>query len=246
MKTEYRNKLWYRKYQYRAKFILPGINRTYNCKTFLAFLKKIEKLIVDTTISGRQNWRLSNDPNYTSHFLAEINSIDLDAIDNYLTWCHNNKQQIIVRTEDNTASVFSNDLALLKTLEDISPSVKHLISYTIADASVPDGVKHFEREPKHQFRVYLKSARLEPNKITFHDDLKDFIQRYKGTQSEMFPSGSLRKWLERRGTGFSQWEHRFCFEHFYIEFDEPSTHALLALMFSDMISAHYKLEKRPV
>ena len=246
MRTEYRDKLWYKKYQYRAKFFLPGINRTYNCKTFLAFLKKIEKQIVDTTISGRQNWRHSNDPNYTTHFLSEINAIDLDAIDKYLTWCQINKQHVLLRTEGNGASIFSNDLALLKTLEDLSPSVKHLISYTIADASVPDGVKHFAKEPKHKYRVYLKSMRLDPGKLTFHDDLKDFINRYKGTQSEMFPGGSLKKWLSGTPTNVFQWRLRYCFKHFYLDFDEPSTHALLALMFSDMISAHYKLEKRPV
>ena len=248
MKTELRSILWYNKYQYRAKFYLPGINRTYNCKNFLAFLQRLERQVVDVTESGKQNWRLVNDPNYDTHFLSEINSIDLDSMEKYLAWITDNKDQTLIRSEMNSASVFSNDLTLLHTLEDISPILKGNITYTTADPSVPTGVKYFVKDPKHKFIVYLKGVRLDPGKLTFRVVLKDFVLRYKNTKSEMFPSSSLKSWLFGLSTskfGYS-WLLKYCSDHFYLEFDEPSTHALLALMFSDMLSAHYKLEKRPV
>jgi hypothetical protein len=249
LKTELRSILWYKKYQYRAKFYLPGINRTYNCKNFLAFLERLERQVVDVTESGKQNWRLVNDPNYDTHFLSEINSIDLDSIEKYLEWRDANKEQSLIRSEMNSASVFSNDLALLRTLEDICPTLRGNITYTTADPSVPTGVKYFVKEPKRKFRVYLRAVRLDPGKLTFRDDLKDFVLRYKNTKSEMFPCSSLKNWLFGQTTsrfGYSQWRLKYCSDHFYLEFDEPSTHALLALMFSDMLSSHYKLEKRPV
>lgn len=192
---------------------------------------------MNNTISVGHTWEQDR--------LTEINSIDLDAIDNYLSWRHN-KKNIIIRTEGNTTAVFSNEIALLNTLEGISESVRDNMSYTEADVSCPTGIKYFTKEPRHQYRVYLRSARLGPDKLSFRDDLRDFIQRYAGTQSEMFPSYSLSKWLGNPLFRLSQWRQRYSFGHFYIEFDEPSTHALLALMFSDMIAARYKLEKRPV
>ncbi len=245
MKTELRSKLWYKKYLYRAKFLLPGINRTYNCKNFLAFLTRLERQVVDVTESGKQNWRLVNDPNYDTHFLSEINSIDLDSIEKYLAWRNANKNQSLIRSEINSVSVFSNDLALLRTLEDISPALMGNVAYTTADPSIPIGVKYYVREPKRKFRVYLRGVRLDPGKLTFRDDLKDFVLRYKNTKSEMFPSSSLKNWLFGSSFGYT-WRLKYCSDHFYLEFDEPSTHALLALMFSDMLSSHYKLEKRPV
>ena len=236
MKIESRNKLWYGKYTYRARFFLAGINRTYNCQTFLQYLKNLEKNIANA----------SDDP-WSSHWQArlrtEINNIDLDPIERYIEWRakHTGKQgTALIRNESNTAAVFSNDLALLQTLQSIEPSLE--ITYTKVDNNIPQGMKYYTKEPKRKYRVYLRSMHLK-DRPTFRTDLTEFIERYYDTKTVMTPSKALHRWLWESA---APWRILYCQEHFYLEYDDPSTYTLISLMFGDMLSAMYKLEKRPV
>jgi hypothetical protein len=79
LKIESRNKLWYGKYIYRARFSLVGINRSYRCTTFLSFLKKLEENLSDKpNAPWASEWqrRLQN----------EVKEIDLDAVEQYINW----------------------------------------------------------------------------------------------------------------------------------------------------------------
>lgn len=235
MKVESRNKLWYGKYTYRAKFTLVGINRTYACKTFLQFLKKLEQ-----NLSDKPNAPWASE--WQSRLQREIKEVELDSIENYINWrakFTGKGGPALIRSESNSAAVFSNDLALLQTLQNIDPDL--IIIFTRVDNNIPEGHKYYAKEPPHKFRVYLRSMDLK-ELPSFRQDLKEFFERYLNTKTVVVPSRALTQWL-RQTT--SSWRMRYCYEHFYIDYDNPSTYTLISLMFGDMLSAMYKLEKRP-
>lgn len=236
MKVESRDKLWYGKYIYRARFELVGVNRTYNCKTFLQYLKRLEERLTDQpNAPWASEWQ--------SRLQREIKEVELDSIERYMDWRRTNTgkgNQAQLRSEENSTSVFSNDLALLQTLQDIDDDL--IIIYTRVDNNIPAGYKYYAKEPAHKYRVYLRSMNLKSHP-TFRSDLIEFIKRYQKTNTILKPSTALARWLWGR---VSSWRIQYCCKHFYIEYDNPSTYTLILLMFGDMLSAMYKLEKRPV
>jgi len=229
---DHRNTLYYSKYNYRARLTLPGLNRTYYSKTFAEFLKIVERL------------RKSH---HGGRVKQEIDAINLDSIERYLDWRNTNtkgtNKAAMIRVEGNTAGVFSNDLQLLKTLEAIAPGIA-TVDYTEVDQSVPHGTKYYVKEPKHKFRVYLKSKRVDDN---WKNSMNRFIDRYKDTDTVIVPSDAFKWWLNpnKKHSGW-QWNTHYCSSHYFLDFDDESTDTLFALMFGDMISKRFKLEKRPV
>lgn len=231
MKVEFRNTLWYSKYEYRARFHLIGVNRAFGSKTFTGYLKHLKKLM---TLAHANNWQFN--------VREEIKEINLDSMERYFTWRGVNsfEKKALIRSEMNQLSVFSNDLALLQTLEHIDPGGDPVV-YTLAVANIPQGTKYFLSEPKHKYRLFLKGCRL-PENSSFRVDLSDFIARYNLTATVMVPSRALNEWLHWRS---GSWKIKYCQAHYSIDYDNPSTHTLLALMFGEMIASSYKLEKAP-
>lgn len=213
--------LYYNKYRYRARFYCTGI--------YLAMwdlsLEEIERKVK----SNRH--RLKN--------------ASADKIKNFTDWKNTqpkgkNKTNI-VRIENDTASVFSNDLNSLKTLENLGCHV----DYTEIGDNIPVGTKYFTREPKYKHRIYLRSKRVTED---FRNRLSLLFDRYKNTNTNISPSPSLKDWLQisNFGTGWSTWRRLSCSSHFFIDYNDESFITLFALSFDQsMISAKYKLEKRP-
>jgi hypothetical protein len=148
-----------------------------------------------------------------------------------------------VRIEGEIASVFSNDLDLLKTLELIGCHV----DYTEVDDTIIAGIKYFVRDPKFKYRIYFKSKRVNED---FRTKLQNFIERYKDTDTVIVPSGSLTSWLKDdsnyvRGSWSYHWNKCYTSSNYFIDYNDESTLTLFSLMFSGMISKTYKLEKRP-
>ena len=217
-----RDSLYYGKYRYRARLKLVGLNRTYQAKTMLDVLQRLKR--------------------YGSP--KDIASIDLACIERFIDWRNrhvtpvdSSDKKAMIRIESIIAGVFSNDLQLLQTLESIAG--KDAVDYTEIDMSIPTGIKYFVNEPKYKYRIYLKSRRVEEK---FTVDLRRFIDRYKGSDTIIVASSSLNNWLTGR---IRHWLFRYCSSHYYIEYNDESTHSLIALMFGDMIHRRYKLEKRP-
>lgn len=218
---DHRETLYYGKYRYRARLKLYGLNRTYNAKSITDVVERLRK-----------------------YRRPKEGPIDLDCIGRFLDWRNqyastndNSVKQATIRIECSTAGVFSNDLQLLQTLELIAGS--DCVDYTEIDASIPTGTKYFVKKPAYNYRLYLKSRRVNDK---FVDDLRRFIDRYKDTDTVIVPSEALTKWL--RGN-VKHWLYRYCSSHYYIEYNDESTHSLMGLMFGDMIKSRFKLEKRP-
>jgi hypothetical protein len=217
-----RNTLYYGKYRYRARLKLYGLNRTYNAKSILDVVERIT--------------RYGN--------AKDKKEIDIDCIERFIEWKNKyanpdnkSEKQATIRVEYSTAGVFSNDLQLLQTLELIAGS--SAVDYTEIDTTTPTGTKYFTKQPKHNYRLYLKSKRVTDKFVT---DLSRFIDRYKDTDTVIVPSDALKKWLNGN---VKHWLYRFCSSHYYIEYDDESSYSLMGLMFGDMIKARFKLEKRP-
>lgn len=237
MKVENRSQLYYGKYRYRATLYLRGLNRTYRATTFLDFLKRLEQQLSEVDNSG---WA------WTATRKEEIKLLDLDALERFIIWRNHNfnknrkPQNLLIRIESFTAGVFSNDIALLKTLATIDPGNPLSVTFSEVDPCVPQGTMYFAKEPKHKFRVYLKGVLVPAG---FRDSVKEVVARYKSTTSELFPCGALYRWMNSTQP---RWPARYCSAGFYLEYDQDSTYTLLSLMFDQMIAKRFVLEKRPV
>jgi hypothetical protein len=235
--VEQRNTLYYNKYKYRARLRLVGLNRTWYARNMTEFVERLEHLKKDAA-------DLWTRPYYAVH-TKDLNEIDVYAIEKYIDWRNRyftpvNKidKKVLIRIEHNIASVFSNDLALLYTLESITG--KDSVTYTEVDTCVPNGYKYFKNEPKHKYRVYLKTKYNIDEK--FREDLIKLFDRYKNTNTVLVPSLALRKWLR---PDKHKWTQRHCSSHFFIDYDEESTNTLIGIMIGDMISRRFVLEKEP-
>ena len=221
VRIDNRETLYYGKYRYRARLKLYGLNRTYNAKSILDVIERIRKYS-----------RLKDD------------EIDVDSLERFIQWRNKyasldniSEKQAMIRIESMTAGVFSNDLELLQTLEFIAGADS--VDYTEVDTSVPTGIKYFVKKPQYNYRLYLKSKRVNEK---FVSELSRFIDRYKDTDTVIVPSEALTKWLKGN---VKHWLYRYCSGHYYIEYNDESTHSLMGLMFGDMIRCRFKLEKRP-
>lgn len=234
---EQRNTLYYNKYRYRAKLHIIGLNRTWYARTMTEFVERLDHLKKDAV-------ELWTKPYYAAHN-RELNEIDIYAIEKYIDWRNKyftpvNKidKKVLVRIEHNVASVFSNDLDILYTLESING--KGSVTYTEVDTCIPTGVKYFKNEPKHKYRAYLKTRYNIDEK--FREDLIKFIDRYSNTATVIVPSLALKKWLR---PDKHKWTQRHCSSHFFLDYDEESTNTLLGIMIGGMIGKRLILQKEP-
>ena len=224
---EYRDQDYYNKYLYRARFNLDGIMYTWWADDIEDIKKKLT-----TKNYGRIR---KND--------RDMVTKNLDKLEAYLNWRNTNapkkpkNKEVTIRIEYKTCAVFSNDLQLLHTLDQLHPDLT--VDYTEVQKSEYSGVKHFVREPKHKYRVYLKSKRIEESFVT---DMKDLFNR----MPNLHPSPGLSYWLDGyQHSSFRHWQYRYASSAHFIDYDDESTLSYLALMHGDMLGKKYKLEKRP-
>ena len=135
----------------------------------------------------------------------------------------------------------SNDLELLLTLKELG-----VVTVTMTEVQLEQfaGTKYYVNKPKHNYRIYLKSAYIEDK--NFVKDLYDTISKSK----ELVPSNALKDWLDeyvkRPIASHNSWTYRYTSGTHSIDYDNESTLSYLVLMYGHMLGKRYKLEKRPV
>lgn len=222
---EYRDEDYYNKYTFRVRFKLPGARYTWYCKT----PEDLDK-------------RLASKHHYSNIRPEDRNDVvdKQQAIKDFITWRNLKRKEksATIRVEQNTVAVFSNDLQMLKDLEKIDPTLEY--DYTEVQKAEYAGTKHFVDEPKHKFRIYLKSKRVNEG---FAKDLYDLINR----SANLYPSTALKIWLlgSIKNNSQSSWRYRYCSSSYFINYDDESTLSYLALMHGEMLGKRYRLEKRP-
>ena len=225
--VDHRSSLYYDKYRYRARVYAVGIHQLYWIKS--------EQML-------RERYKKNS---------KQFKNVELEKLVKFFIWMfpkRNNKDKVYgFRIESDIAAVFSNDLNLLKDLENIGYSV----DYTEVVESIPYGVKYFVKEPKHKYRVHLKSKKVHAG---FADKLREWINRYEGTNTVISPSNALKQWYTPELLNFTNpyvpnwnqnWRTRYSSSSFFIDYNDESTLTLFMLMFDGMVQRHYKLEKRP-
>lgn len=217
---EYRDQQFYGKYDYRLRITIPGVRYTRWCKTPEDLDKKL-------TSGGRGRGVVSRDKQTVTDHLPALKAI--------VTLQNTRKTKNLgLRIESNTVAVFSNDLDELKTIcDDLGPG--YTSDYTQVQTGEYAGIKYFVAEPKHKYRIYLKSKRIEEG---FPKEMLDLFKR----MPSLHPSPALVNWLRER----SSWKWGWTSASHFIDYDDESTLSYLALMHDKMLGKKYKLEKRPV
>ena len=222
---EYRDSEFYNKYVYRARLKLEGIRFTWFAKT--------PDELRDRVTSKK----------FSQQDLPVITE-NLEALCNFIDWRNQRKKdkKATVRNEYHTAAVFSNDLTLLQEIKNIGQDLA--VDFTEVQTAQYAGIKHFVGEPKHKFRIYLKSKRIK-DKSTFLQDFNDLLER----SEHLHPSPALNMWLKDaindKHSNYSYWRYAFTSSSHFIDYDDESTLSYLALMYDGMLGKKYKLEKRP-
>jgi hypothetical protein len=222
---EHRDQFYYNKYEYRARFELVGVRYTW-------YLKEDIQELIDRLDSRAVGY------NRISYDRDEVKE-NLPKLEAFLKWRNTikKKKTSTIRVEHNTVAVFSNDLQELQNIETAIPGI--VVDYTQAQTANYVGVKYFARQPKHNYRVYLKSKRVESS---FALDLNNLFKKNKN----LFPCDSLVYWTRGAiNSGMSAWRYRFSSATHFIDYDDESTLSYLALMHGNMLGKRYKLEKRP-
>lgn len=218
---EYRDQLYYGKYFYRVRFHLEGARYTWYAKT----PEQLEK-------------ELNRKSPYRRGEAIKSAIENIEVLNKYVDWrnIHKTAKSVSIRIENNVVSIFANDLPTLKTIEAIDPSLDY--TYTEAKVSVFSGTKYFINKPEYQYRIYLRSRRVEQSYI---DNMISMLSNSKS----LYPSKSLSKWLEEANMGQQVWKYNFSSSSHYIDYNDESMITYLSLMIGDMFGKKYKLEKRP-
>ena len=221
---EYRDQHYYNKYEYRARFNLVGVRYTWYIKS------DIQELVERLEAPATSYHRLAYEREEVRENLAILAS--------FLKWRNElkEKKNSTIRIEHNTVGVFSNDLQELKDIVNCIPGIE--VDLTQAQISNYIGIKHFVRKPKHKFRIYLKSRRVEDS---FAEDLYNMFKKNKS----LYPSPALKHWAKGSKGNRSSWRYRFSNASHFIDYDDESVLSYLALMHGSMLGKRYKLEKRP-
>jgi hypothetical protein len=222
---EYRDNDYYNKYEYRARFQLVGVRYTWYIKD------NIQELIDRLNLPPTHYHRLS----YERDEVRE----NIPKLEAFLKWRNDlkKKKNSTIRIESNTVCVFSNDLQELHNISNSIPDIE--LDYTQVQKSNFIGVKYFARKPRHNYRVYLKSRRVESS---FAVDLHQLFKKNK----KLYPCDSLKQWAKgSANTNQVSWRYRFSNATHFIDYDDESVLSYLALLHGDMLGKRYKLEKRP-
>jgi hypothetical protein len=222
---DYRDILYFNKYDYRIRMEIPGARHVYWCK-------KPEDL--DTKI---------NNP---SSSYVKIRKDEIDKVKENLSGLktlievsneRKNSKNYTVRVEGNVVAIFANDLQLLDSITNRIGS-GYKLDCSQAVTSGFSGTKYFVNEPKHKYRVYLKSKRVED---TLPNELKETFR----VQKKLYPSFALKRWLYQTNKNYGAWYFRWTSAAHFIDYDDESTLSYLAIMHGNILGRKYKLEKRP-
>ena len=209
--VEQRPILFYNKYKYRAKIRIPYMYDSGYCKNLEEFLRK------NSQISHR--WGRTPHP---------FTNVELDSIDKFLTWRNCNQEVTTIRTDYDVCSVFSNDKALLETLESVNP--EYLVITEVRLQSDPS-VKYLA-EPKHKYRIYFKEKLANAQTRA---EIKDLLRNHSTT---LFPCKPLADWAiyedhSTNSTWYASWRYDWIKPFFFIEYGDPRMITVLQLVLSN-------------
>lgn len=213
LKVEYRPRLYLKKYVYKAKFKMLDAFWTRSAKTYQDVLEHINR------------YKQYHAPN-RNYNLAELKK--------YVEWRNNNKDNIGVRIEGNSVSIFANDIDWLeKELAALVPDAKF---YRVQ--MYEDNTLYFLKEPKFKYRVYFKSGSAPKD---FLQSVSHFIEQYKDNK-KVKVCNSL---VIGAKTGGPKYRFSYLHSSYHIDYVDEAMLTIIHMLFPNLVGKVYKLEKRP-
>lgn len=223
LKVENRNKLYFHKFKYKAVVHIQGAAYTYYTPDLDTFVSRMEKL--RETTKGRYGVRIMTDD--WQEYWDEVN---LDKISQLITWRNIvSKDKCLIRIQGDNVSFFSNELALLQTLD----SIDNNLSIYEAKCYEPDKM-YFKKQPKYKFRTYFKARRMP----------KDFSENVRSLQ-DMYKSINFSKGLFASLFHNNWHPYRYMHGSYFVEYNDEQMLTILSMWFSDILGKTYSLHKEP-
>lgn len=133
------------------------------------------------------------------------------------------------RIQGDHVSFFSNDLALLTTLDNIDEDVK----ITKAVCMDPDTM-YFKKEPKYKYRTYFKGKRMPKD---FSENIVTVRDMYKSLH---FSEGLFASLFH------NNWHpYRYLHGSYFVEYNDEQMLTILSMWFPTMLAKTYSLAKEP-
>lgn len=212
---EYRDLFFFNRYKYRAKIKFEGLIFTYYAENINQYVSKLKS-------------------NSIFYYRLNKNRVlgNLETIKNFISYKNSikNNKEFIIRIQDDTASIFSDNLeklCQLKKCGNLEVSITEAITSNNLDT------KYFERDPKHKYRVYLRSTLVETKIMS---DLEMTLKQ----NDRLYPCRAFVNWLEKS----KPFPYRWCSSSYFIDYDDESLISYLSLMHDSIIGRKYKLERR--
>lgn len=222
LKIEKRNKLYFNKFKYRAVCKIQGAAYTYYTPDLETFVSRMERLRTD---KPRYGVRVLGDE--WNEYWDEVN---LEQISAYITWRNTvSKDKVLYRIQGDHVSFFSNELALLKSLNNLDPKV----TFTEAVCYEPNKL-YFKKQPKYKYRTYFKGKRMPKD---FSDNIRTLQGMYKSLN---FSKGLFTSLFH------NNWHpYRYMHGSFFVEYNDEQMLTVLSMWFPDMLAKTYTLAKEP-
>jgi hypothetical protein len=222
LKVEKRNKLYFNKFRYKAIARVQGAAYTYYTPNLDIFVERMEKL---RSNNNRYGVRVMNED--WQEYWDEVN---LDQISQFITWRNIiSKDKCMHRIQGDHVSFFSNDLALLQTLDSLDSDVR-LFEVKCYNSDF----MYFKRQPKYKFRTYFKARRMP----------KDFSENIL-TLRDMYSSLHFSKAIFNSLFHNNWHPYRYMHGSYFVEYDDKHMLTILAMWFPDILSKTYSLAKEP-
>jgi len=161
LKLEYKDKLYYKKYAYKAHMKIPGV---------YWFIKKTKTL--DDYKTYLKSYR------YATKYYKDA---ELEAVISILQTINSN-ENLSVRIENSTLIIYGNDIDLLQNLAE---TVGVKVVYSKVE-KIETGVIKFKNTPPAEYRIFFKGVTIsveEKEKLTQYIDSNDNIIPSSSTKS---------------------------------------------------------------
>jgi hypothetical protein len=240
-----RTTLYYNKYDTRLRLAVPGIG-------FTRYYSSAEQLWI-RVLEEKDHYDSNGYRIRSSLFtpvpspLSQLNKtqcyklIEIAQAFNQLTQT-NDKVKIVNQSNSLFAYFNLADIGILQAVTIVADQCQAPITLAEHITEVHPEVKYTSDPPRHQYRLYARELRLEDS-VKFREDLLGFLKKHENI---LFPSAAFWVWLKDQGgpANFYYWTHSHIKSTYYIDFDNPSSHILIALAYPELAGKKYQLVHR--
>jgi len=240
--------LYYNRFEYCGRVSILNARSASYCASLLDYKLRISTSDNNYWFSYAMNrGKVVNSSNIIDYRLS-----NLPQVEQFIGWhCHVKRLKesgidCVIRIQNNSVSLFSNDLSVIKTMSMLEDS-DTIVCY--AQCEQPESQSsgamdltypvHVMKNPQHRYRVYLRSQSIT------HEERKEFVKFIENIPNGMYPSRGLRDWAKPHvGVNGGYWNWRqHTIPKAFIDYDVDHVLVHLQLMWSRYLGESFLLEK---